>query len=75
MNEDHDRTRLGNGPHNLAILRHMALNAIQKEGSKGSLHGKFKRAGWNDDFLKKTPGVILKCDCPALLPHHLTECA
>jgi len=29
----------------------MALNAIQKEGSKGSLRGKFKRAGWDDDFL------------------------
>ena len=53
MNEDQDRTRLGNGPHNLAVLRHMALNAMQKEGSKGSLRGKFKRAGWNDAFLTK----------------------
>ena len=53
MNEDQDRTRLGHGPENLAILRHMALNAMQKEGSKGSLRGKFKRAGWNDEFLCK----------------------
>jgi len=51
MNEDQDRTRMGHGPENLAILRHMALNAMQKEGSKGSFRGKFKRAGWNDDFL------------------------
>jgi predicted transposase YbfD/YdcC len=51
MNEDQDRTRMGNGPHNLAVLRHMALNAMQREGSKGSLRGKFKRAGWYDDFL------------------------
>jgi predicted transposase YbfD/YdcC len=51
MNEDQDRTRMGHGPHNLAVLRHMAINAMQKEGSKGSLRGKFKRAGWNDDFL------------------------
>ena len=51
MNEDQDRTRLGNGPHNLAVLRHMALNAMQKEGSKGSIRGKFKRAGWNDTYL------------------------
>jgi len=51
MNEDQDRTRMGHGPHNLAVLRHMALNAMQKEGSKGSLRGKFKRAGWDDDFL------------------------
>jgi len=53
MNEDQDRTRLGNGPHNLAVLRHMVLNAMQKEGSKGSTRGKFKRAGWNDAFLTK----------------------
>jgi predicted transposase YbfD/YdcC len=51
MNEDQDRTRLGNGPNNLAILRHMALNVIQKEPSKGSLRGKFKRAGWDDAYL------------------------
>jgi len=53
MNEDQDRTRLGNGPDNLAVLRHMAINAMQKEGSKGSLRGIFKRAGWNDDFLTR----------------------
>jgi predicted transposase YbfD/YdcC len=51
MNEDRDRTRMGHGPHNLAVLRHMAINAMQKEGSKGSLRGKFKRAGWDDGFL------------------------
>jgi predicted transposase YbfD/YdcC len=52
MNEDQDRTRLGNGPHNLAVLRHMAINVMQKASAKGSLRGKFKRAGWNDNFLK-----------------------
>ena len=31
MNEDQDRTRLDNGPHNLAVLRHMALN-VNAEG-------------------------------------------
>jgi hypothetical protein len=40
-------------PYNLAILRHMALNVIQKEGSKGSLRGKFDRAGWDDAFLRQ----------------------
>jgi len=34
-----------------AVLRHMAINAMQKEGSKGSLRGKFKRAGWDDAYL------------------------
>jgi predicted transposase YbfD/YdcC len=51
MNEDQDRTRLGNGPHNLAVLRHMALNVMQKDAAKGSLRGKFQRAGWNDAYL------------------------
>jgi hypothetical protein len=45
MNEDQDRTRLGNGPHNLAVFRHMALNALRRK-IRGSLRGKFKRAGW-----------------------------
>jgi len=26
---------------------------MQKEGSKGSLRGKFKRAGWNDTYLTR----------------------
>lgn len=53
MNEDQDRTRLGNGPHNLAVLRHLAINIMQKDTSKGSLRGKFKRAGWNEAYLSK----------------------
>lgn len=51
MNEDQDRTRLGNAPHNLAILRHMAINVMQKSATKTSLRGKFKRAGWDDAYL------------------------
>jgi predicted transposase YbfD/YdcC len=53
MNEDQDRTRLGNGPANLAVLRHMALNVMQKDAAKGSLRGKFKRAGWDNAYLTK----------------------
>lgn len=53
MNEDGDRTRLGHGPENLAVLRHMALNVMQAEPSKGSLRGKLKRAGWDDAYLLK----------------------
>jgi predicted transposase YbfD/YdcC len=53
MNEDQDRTRLGNGPHNLAVLRHMAMNAMQRDTTKGSLRGKFKRAGWDDTYLTR----------------------
>jgi len=54
MNEDQDRSRLGNSPNNFAVLRHMALNVMQKENAtKGSLRGKFKRAGWDDAYLTK----------------------
>jgi hypothetical protein len=53
MNEDQDRSRLGHAPENLAVLRHMALNVMQKDGTKGSLRGKFKRAGWEDAYLTK----------------------
>ena len=53
MNEDQNRTRLDNGPHNLAVLRHMALNVMQKDITKGSLRGKFMRAGWDDRYLAR----------------------
>jgi predicted transposase YbfD/YdcC len=53
MNEDQDRSRLGHGPHNLAVLRHMAVNVMQKDGEKGSLRGKNKRAGWDDAYLAR----------------------
>jgi predicted transposase YbfD/YdcC len=53
MNEDNARNRKDNGPNNLAVLRHIALNIVRKEKSKGSMRVKFKRAAWNDDFLAK----------------------
>lgn len=55
INEDQSRTRVGHGPHNMAILRHMALNMMHKDSTKGSLGGKFKRAGWNDASLTSLP--------------------
>jgi predicted transposase YbfD/YdcC len=51
MNEDQTRNRLDNGPQNLALLRRLALNLAKLEGSKGSMKGKLKKAGWNDAFL------------------------
>jgi hypothetical protein len=53
MNEDQSRTRKDNGPQNLALLRRWALNALKLEGSKGSIKGKLKRAGWDEDFLAR----------------------
>jgi predicted transposase YbfD/YdcC len=53
MNEDRDRTRMGNGPQNLAVLRHMAINIVQMDGSKESLRGKFQPAGWDNAYLSR----------------------
>ena len=52
MGEDHNRTRKDNGPRNLAVLRHMALNVLRKDQRKASLRAKFKIAAWNNDYLK-----------------------
>ena len=48
---------MDNGPQNLAVLRHMALNVMRKE-DKGSLRGKFNRAAWNNDYLAKLLALI-----------------
>ena len=58
MNEDQDRSRLGNAPENLAIMRHMAINIMQKDKETGSLRGKIKRAGWDDAYLTKLIGLF-----------------
>ena len=53
LGEDQARARLDNAPENLAILRHMALNIMRNDTSKGSLRTKFSRAAWNNPFLQK----------------------
>jgi len=52
-NEDQARNRKDHGPENLAFLRRLALNLAKLEGSKGSMKGNLKRAGWNDAFLTR----------------------
>jgi len=51
LDEDACRIRKDHAPHNFAVLRHMALNQLRQEKSKGSVKGKLKRAGWDNDFL------------------------
>ena len=53
MGEDQNRSRKGNAPQNLALLRRLALNVMRLEWSKGWNKGKFKRAGWDDTFLAR----------------------
>ena len=58
MNEGRMRNRMDNGPHNLAVLRHMALDLVRKESSKGSLPKKLRRAAWSDAFLARVLAQI-----------------
>jgi hypothetical protein len=52
MNEDQQRNRSHHGPNNPAILRHMALNVVQKDPTKGFLRGKRKPASWDENYLR-----------------------
>jgi len=51
MNEDRQRNWKDHGPENIGLLRRLALNLAKLEGSKGSMKGKLKRAGWSDEFI------------------------
>ncbi len=51
--EDAARNRKDAGPGNIAVLRRRALDVIRREISNGLLSIKLKRAGWDDDFLRK----------------------
>ncbi len=54
FNEDNSRIRKDNAPENLAIIRHIALNLIKKDRtSSGSIKGKRKRAGWDNNYLRE----------------------
>jgi hypothetical protein len=58
LNEDQDKTRLGNGFNNIAILRHVALNVMQKDATKAPLRGRFNRARWDDAYVTKLLALI-----------------
>jgi predicted transposase YbfD/YdcC len=49
--DDLCRLRTGHGPHNMAIVRHMAINLVRKAPGRHSLKVRRKRAAWNVDHL------------------------
>ena len=60
FNEDKSRIRSGNAPRNFALLRRMALNALNLEKTlKRSLRQKSKRTSMNNDYMM----TVLKCFC------------
>jgi hypothetical protein len=51
--EDASRVRSGNAPQNLAVVRHLALNMLRRETSKGSIATKRFRAALDEHYLLK----------------------
>ena len=54
FNEDQSRLHKDNGPHNMAIIHHIALNLLRNEKTaKGGIKARRLQAGWDDDYLFK----------------------
>lgn len=53
--EDHSRMRAGHAAENMAVLRHLVRNLLEREQSHPgrSLKGKRLKAGWDHDYLLK----------------------
>ena len=51
--EDESRIRRGNAPHNVGVIRHVAMNLLKGEASKISVRKKRIRAALNDSFRDK----------------------
>ena len=51
FDEDQCRLRTGNGPENMSIVRHMAMNLLRTTTNKSSLKTRRKKAGWNTGYL------------------------
>jgi predicted transposase YbfD/YdcC len=57
FHEDASRIRTGDAPQNMGVLRHIALNLIRQEPSKGSVKTKRFRAALDDTYLAKVLGM------------------
>ncbi|MBO3462597.1 ISAs1 family transposase [Aetokthonos hydrillicola Thurmond2011] len=54
FDEDDSRVRKGNAPQNLAIIRHIALNLLNKEKTvKAGVKRKRNKAGWDNEYLEQ----------------------
>ena len=52
FHEDMARFRSGDGPQNMAIIRHTALNLLNRAKPTVSFKNRRKRAGWHVDYLE-----------------------
>ena len=51
FHEDYSRLRTGHGPHNMGIVRHMAMNMLRSAKPGKSLKVRRKLAGWDPSYL------------------------
>jgi predicted transposase YbfD/YdcC len=51
FHEDYSRLRNRHGPHNMAIVRHMAMNLLRSAKPGKSLKVRRKVAGWDPSYL------------------------
>jgi predicted transposase YbfD/YdcC len=52
FHDDLSRLRSGNGPQNMAIVKHMAMNLLRATKPTASLKVRRKKAAWNTTYLK-----------------------
>ena len=53
LREDESRIRRGNAPHNIGVIRHVAMNLLKREKTKISYGKKRIRAALSDAFRHK----------------------
>ena len=54
LDEDYSRVRADHGPENFAVLRRLALNLLQREGThRHGVQAKRLKAAWDTDYLLK----------------------
>jgi predicted transposase YbfD/YdcC len=58
FDEDRARNRKDHGPENLAMLRKLALNVLQRARTDISIRRKRKRSGWSDEFATSILGQM-----------------
>jgi len=51
--EDLSRLRTGHGAHNMAVVRHFALNLVRQANDKRAIKRRRKVASWNPDYLRE----------------------
>jgi|SRR5208282_1364267 predicted transposase YbfD/YdcC len=57
FNDDQSRLRKGHGAHNMAVVRHFAINMVRSAEDKRSIKLRRKLAGWDTAFLASLLGA------------------